>query len=128
MEYSRDKGEWQPFLEYTVVGKPRVKKRPRMGKHGVYTPKVTTQWETQIREELAMHMSKNKIPMICEEPVSAGLYFNRPAGDLDNLVKAVLDAMNKVVYNDDRIVVDLYAGKGFDVHGVRISLSVLRQC
>jgi Holliday junction resolvase RusA-like endonuclease len=79
------------------------------------TPKSTRAFEASVRAVAAAVMSRKQMaPFSC--PVEMELRFcfqgdpmtwpTAPAdGDLDNLVKAVKDAINKVVYVDDRLVV-----------------------
>jgi Holliday junction resolvase RusA-like endonuclease len=36
-----------------------------------------------------------------------------PKGDLDNYVKLVLDALNRILYHDDKQIVSLHASKQY---------------
>jgi len=79
------------------------------------TPKATRVFEASVRAAAAAVMSKNQMaPFSC--PVEMEVRFCFPGdpatwptapadGDLDNLNKAIKDAINKVVYVDDRLVV-----------------------
>lgn len=108
------------------------KGRPRLGRRGfVYTPESTQHFETQIKV-LASTTMGHRLPYSCPvkvtiniiEPVpksysklqvelaEAGLILP-PRGDLDNRVKAVTDAMNGVVYQDDDQVGDIVASKRY---------------
>lgn len=80
-----------------------------------YTPKNTVDYEGIIKANAMSEMSKNRIkPFDC--PVKTHTHFvfkgdendwptSHSDGDADNLEKAILDALNKVVYTDDRLVV-----------------------
>lgn len=108
------------------------KARPRLGRRGaVYTPQTTHDFETQIRV-LAASVMGHRLPYSCPvavtidifEPVpqsysalqkelaTAG-FILPPRGDLDNRVKAVTDAMNGVVYQDDDQVGSIKAAKSY---------------
>lgn len=103
---------------------PMGKQRPRLGRHGVYTPAETTAFERAI----GWH---GKIAMNCRAPLQGPLeatvrvVFRIPpswtktrreaairgeiahtiAPDCDNVLKACLDGLNKIVFADDKQVV-----------------------
>lgn len=100
------------------------------------TPQATRLYEQAIRVAAQGAMSKAGLSP-ARGPVHVDMAFifagnplelptaNRD-GDLDNLVKAVLDAMNGVAYSDDRLVVGTSATKacaGQDAVHVRITSS-----
>ena len=108
------------------------KARPRLGRRGfVYTPETTQHFEAQIRV-LAKSVMGHRLPYSCPvkvtititEPIppshpkwrtklaDAGLVLP-PRGDLDNRVKAVTDAMNGIVYQDDNQVGEIAAVKRY---------------
>lgn len=80
-----------------------------------YTPKNTADYEDLILNHARVAMAAAKMqPFECPVKTHVHLVFKGdPAewptspgdGDADNLEKAVLDALNKVVYADDRLVV-----------------------
>lgn len=100
--------------------KPIAKARPRLGKYGTYTPKTTVDYEKAV--QLA-YQNKFKKEKPFEKPVQMEInfYFQVPKSytkkqrlqfeegdkphtkkpDLDNLVKAVTDALNGFAYKDD---------------------------
>jgi Holliday junction resolvase RusA-like endonuclease len=54
----------------------------------------------------------------------ARLLFEHTGGDLDNKEKAVLDALNRVVYKDDRLVVQVFKYRLFyPVAGFKLTVS-----
>jgi Holliday junction resolvase RusA-like endonuclease len=119
-------------IEATPVGKGR----PRFTRIGTfvrtYNDKKTVDFEDLVRVQAmnAMGMSE---PL--ETPVEAFLYFTLPIPqsyskkrseaclsgferpskrpDLDNLVKAVLDGMNGVIFKDDCQIVSIHATKTY---------------
>lgn len=113
-----------PRLQFEVKIKPVGKARPRAGVHGFYTPKKTADYEALIAGA-ALEAMKQAGLRVADKPVSVTLRFtfeppkswtkaarmaalagmphtSKPDGD--NLEKAVLDAMNGVVYRDDCLV------------------------
>ena len=112
------------MLHFEVEITPVAKGRPRYAKRGnfvqTYTPKKTVDYEDVIRENAKIAMGTSE-PL--EAPLSVLLMFGMPIPastpkkaldgylngsvrhtkkpDLDNLAKAVMDAMNNVVYLDD---------------------------
>jgi Holliday junction resolvase RusA-like endonuclease len=109
-----------PSMEHVyfeVLGDPVPKARARTvrkgGKTWSFTPKKVVSWEKLVKAEAEKHFKK---PLTGPIMVSMIFYLNRPASrrvdiwvpttpDLDNLEKAVLDALNGVAYEDDRYVV-----------------------
>ena len=118
-------------LRFVVYGKPVALERARMSRHGhMYNP-----------SKPAQDMFKQRISSFVHAKVLLGplrirlvFYFNRPKhhygsgrnsqvlranadhwhtkkGDIDNLAKFVLDAMNKSVYQDDKQVAELSVAK-----------------
>ena len=100
--------------------KPIAKARPRLGRYRTYTPKKTADYERAVQLAYQNQFKKEK-PF--EKPVKMEIafYFQVPKSypksrrlqfaegnqphtkrpDLDNLVKAVTDALNGLAYNDD---------------------------
>lgn len=115
---------------FTVKGQPKGKGRPRFTKNGhVYTPESTRIYEEEIKlrykEKFKDEMLDGNIAVevfINKKPASylgikkynklLGKYCNiKP--DTDDVVKAVLDALNGIAYADDKNVVELYAVKKY---------------
>lgn len=82
-----------------------VKKRPRIGKHGAYTPKITRDFENSVAQLAKLRMMQENYK-ITDEPLGVIIEFDLAAnrGDLDNYVKSVLDALEGIVYTNDRLI------------------------
>lgn len=120
-------------FEFTVEVTPKAKARPRFVRHGkfvqTYTPKTTLDYEKKIAEEYLLQGGE-----VFEHPylgMSITAYFPIPKGtrksdrllletecvpydkhiDLDNLAKAVMDAIIGVAYLDDKQIVSLKVRK-----------------
>lgn len=119
-----------PEISFTVGGKPKGKARPRFTRTGhTYTPKTTRDYETAIRVKCieAMHGMKpfsGRVEVLIsasfEVPKSwpkakREAYHKYTPGrpDVDNVVKAVLDACNGIAFYDDAQVAVLYATKSY---------------
>lgn len=112
----------------TIPIKPVPKARPRVSNGRAYTPQRTKQFERDVAVMVRSTMMKN-----CQKPIEGSVYvaitfnFKTPnadfvgcsnyttTSDVDNLIKAVLDALNGVAYNDDRQVVQVTGWKRWDV-------------
>lgn len=120
-------------LAMTIIPKP--KERPRaaiIGGHArIFTPKATEAYEKEIRA--AWIKQNGNVPE--EYPMRARIYFGLPIPksetkknkvqmlarkifptkkpDLDNMAKAVLDALNGVAYKDDCQIVTMLSKKNY---------------
>lgn len=121
-------------LTFSMAGEPRGKGRPRATVRGgfasVYTDAKTRKYEASAKA-VAVAAMAGRPPF--EGPLSVSLRFRMPipksaskrtkaamsAGetahvsrpDIDNLGKAILDALNKVVFHDDGQVVRAFSTK-----------------
>lgn len=97
------------YLTLTVPGRPVPKARPRMGANGnVYTPRRTQNAEHDIGWAAKRIIRGRKTA----KPVAVTCIFYVPArtkGDVDNLLKTVLDGLNGIAYVDDSQVVQASA-------------------
>ena len=122
------------MVMYTVYGEPVGKGRPRFARRGAfthaYTPEKTKTYEDEIRMIAKAAMGSSEV---LETPVTVAIYIRVgiPASfskqkrkdalagilkptkkpDLDNIAKCFLDAMNDIVYLDDKQVVNLHVTK-----------------
>lgn len=117
-------------VQFTVEGQPKGKARPRFGKGHTYTPPETKAYEELIANTYKKETNykfngeikvvinayykipenkpkKEKILMVTNEV--------RPQSkpDIDNICKGVLDALNKIAYDDDKQVVSLEIQKWY---------------
>lgn len=114
----------------TVPGAPVAKGRPRFTKQGgAYTPAATRQAEWEIRAAWVAKypdMAPLQGPLFLEvdfalpQPKGIPLYRRHTASpskkpDLDNLLKAVTDGLNKVAFVDDAQVVQVVLRKRYAV-------------
>ena len=115
-------------IDFIVPGVPVPKARPRLGKNGAYTPDKTRLYERKGAYHAREAMAGNP-PVSCSVFVDLDIFMPipesfgklkrekalegivRPIGkiDVDNVAKAILDHMNKIVYIDDNQVCELSA-------------------
>lgn len=122
------------IVMYTVYGEPVGKGRPRFVRRGnftqTYTPAKTKSYEDEIRMMAKAAMGSTEL---LETPIAVAIYIRvgipasfskqkrkdalagiiRPTKkpDLDNIAKCFLDAMNDIIYLDDKQVVSLHVTK-----------------
>lgn len=119
-------------LKFAVMGEPIGKGRPRFTRTGrVYTPTKTMEYENRIKQaawsamkrqsleptEKSVHLElaayfpipKSWTKKKKDQAINGVLKPNKP--DIDNILKAVLDGCNKIVYIDDAQVYSTRAKK-----------------
>lgn len=131
-------------VEFVVPGAPVAKGRPKFARRGAhvttYTPENTERYENLVKmaaraamRSVAPYAGPIRLIVHIGLPIPASWSMKRQgeaaAGaigatkkpDADNVVKALKDGMNGVVYVDDGQVVDLWISKRYArVPGVRI--------
>jgi crossover junction endodeoxyribonuclease RusA len=81
-------------------------------------------WMQRVREACEAAANDGAPPLFDEVVLRvAYFYVYAPAGDLDNIVKPIQDALKKVVYDDDLQVVDLVASMRRKAVSDRISMT-----
>ncbi|MBR8362158.1 RusA family crossover junction endodeoxyribonuclease [Burkholderia sp. AU19243] len=131
-------------VEFVIPGTPVAKGRPKFARRGAhvttYTPEKTERYENLVKMAARAAMRDDEpyagpirlivhiglpIPsswsMKKQEAAAAGAIGATKKPDADNVVKALKDGMNGVVYVDDGQVVDLWISKRYArTPGVRI--------
>lgn len=126
------------LIAFVVPGQPQGKGRPRVGKIGsharMFTPQKTVAYEGLIAHAAHLALQKTEWPMLdgpiavnlfidCQVPASWSQKKQRQAldgelmpttkPDADNVLKAVLDGCNGVLWRDDVLVVDVRIRKRY---------------
>ncbi len=128
------------MIKFTVPGKPQGKGRPRVTSHGTYTPEATKRYQKLIQGSVDAEGTYYegvplKVVMECFYPIPKSMpkykrdmvinceLYPIVKPDLDNVAKAILDALNGVLYKDDNQVVDMIVTKRYsDNPRVEVSL------
>lgn len=139
-------------VRFFVPGKPQGKGRPRAVARGkfvrMYTPEKTASYESTVALAASQAMG-SRAPIVGPVSVVMGIALPVPASwskrkqasaldgivlpttkpDADNVVKAVFDAINGVVWGDDTQVVDLRLIKRYaPTPGVSMRVTPLEAC
>ncbi len=114
-------------ITFTIPGKPHAKQRPRATRKGhVYTPKETVAFERTVKQIAGPLFGEPMTGPVClkiaarfEPPKSLSKkktqerlwrpHTQRP--DIDNVAKAIMDALNGIAYVDDAQVADSHCVK-----------------
>lgn len=135
------------IVRFTVPGKPVGKGRPRAAKRGkhitLYTPQTTVTYESTVALAASQAMTGRPLiegpaevlmTMVLPVPASwskrkqadalAGQLMPTTKPDMDNVVKAIFDAVNGIVWTDDVQVVGLRVRKVYGATpGVQVTVS-----
>lgn len=121
-------------IEFTVPGTPTAKGRPRFSRHGsfvrTYTPEKTYRYEQLVQLSfmqagLPKLSGAVKVGIIAFFPIPKSAskkkheqmvngeirHTTKPDGE--NVSKAILDALNKIAYEDDSNIVELHIEKWY---------------
>lgn len=123
-------------IAFQVDGKPQGKERPRFDsvRKMTYTPQKTRDYENLVRtsykakygaqqplqgEITALIIAYYPIPKSTSKRLKKQMleYSKKPTvkPDLDNIIKAILDALNGCAYADDAAVVEVHAYKRYSL-------------
>lgn len=113
---------------------PIGKARPRVTRNGTYTPKKTKDFQNAIKD--LARLQYQALPLAGALEVDLIFEIERPKSvkrkhhtvkcDLDNYIKAVLDALNGVIYKDDAQIIKISAIKKYDPAGsIKIRVGAL---
>lgn len=137
MSDNRTAGTRNQEVAFTVQGNPIPKARPVTRFRDdepvrTFTPRPTADWEYQVAWA-AREAMRDRAPI--EGPIGVWMYFHRQtarACDVDNLAKAVLDAIQEqlpdvpdgIVFKDDSQIVELHLFKNVNPANPRVEVRV----
>ena len=112
------------MIQFKIPGPPIGKQRPRVTRHATYTPQKTADYEKLVQDiykinrfpklegYLSMSVSayypipkstsKKKKDMMLK-----GILLPDKKPDVDNVLKCICDALNKVAYDDDKQIISM---------------------
>ncbi len=132
------------FMEYKGIVVAKERARSAKGGHH-YTPPETRKFEADVKKQAQERMKQLGItrfyrycavhleitddippdwPWWKKRLATDNMIFDQTGGDLDNKEKAILDALNKVVFDDDRLVVQVYKFRNYgETTGFKIAVT-----
>ena len=124
-------------ISFEIPGKPFAKQRPRFARAGnyvrTYTPEATVSYEQSVSWHYVQQCGNTRLTGPLEAVITAVFsipksvskkrraelekgdtpYDKRPDGD--NLIKALLDSLNHIAYDDDGAVTDINIKKRYGI-------------
>lgn len=112
------------MIKFEVATDPIPLARARFGRGRAYLPKRSQEYRCRVAEA-AIQALDGQEPMTCNLSCTVEVYRKyRPAtrqfGDLDNHIKATLDAVQGLIFDDDKQVVEIKAAKHVDKERPRL--------
>ena len=121
-------------VTFTVAGAPQGKARPRVTRHGTYTPAKTKDYEAAVQLAYMMQCQGAMFPADAALMVCIDAYYPIPKNtskvkrermlggrirptvkpDADNVAKAICDALNGEAWKDDAQICTLIVRKQYD--------------
>lgn len=121
-------------IKFTIPGAPVGKGRPRVTRHGTYTPQKTRDYEELVRWKYAQQAQNYRFPDGAALAMMVFAYYPIPASatkhrreameagtelptkrpDFDNIAKLASDALNGIAYKDDAQIVRAVVCKVYD--------------
>lgn len=116
------------MIELTIGIEPRPMPRPRFANGKTYAPQDISNYKEFIRWQAALAM-RGREPLAGELKCSMKFYrkykrTSRRFGDLDNLFKAVADALNGICYADDAQIISATIEKFVDKNFPRVEIKI----
>jgi crossover junction endodeoxyribonuclease RusA len=95
---------------FTVPGRPRGKERPRMGRNGkFYTPKRTREYEELVA--WCARAAYREDPTTLPVRLNLIIRSSKSRADTSNILKAVEDGMNGIIYVDDKQIEEIHISR-----------------
>lgn len=117
-------------LHFVIPGPPVATGRPRAfvsksGHASTYMPDASRKYQETCRvHAMAAAMKARWKPVSAPCAIELKVYRRERRGDIENIQKGVQDAMNRVVYVDDRQVVEAHVWLHLDRERPRVEVTV----
>ena len=120
------------IVVFHIDGHAVPKARPRVTRRGTFMPDKYIAWRDRIAEEALVacgELEERCEPWRADAPayrVRVRVWFAGAVhGDVDGLAGTVLDAGNKLLWADDKLVTDLRVSKSVGVPGLSVEVEAL---
>ena len=110
-------------MTFTLPYPPSVNAYLRHTSRGVYLTKEAKQYKAGVGWKLLAEKVR-PIPKPHKVTLTVKAYRPRASGDLDNILKVLLDALNKVAFEDDSQVIELHCYRFDDKLNPRVEVTV----
>lgn len=118
------------MIELKIPGNPMGKQRPIVTRRGAFTPEKTVNYENLVKElyiinkypkiegyismsVVAYYPIPKNTSKVKKEKMIKGVLLPDKKPDIDNVLKAICDALNKVAYDDDKQIVNMNIAKQY---------------
>lgn len=130
------------MYQFEVLGEPIGKARPRVTRWGAYTPQKTVDYENKIKAAYGGRFYEGylqmdvkayfKIPKSTSKKKKESMLMGEikpdKKPDIDNVLKIVLDSLNKTAYKDDAQVITASITKEYsESPRIKITISELEK-
>ncbi|MDH5401995.1 MAG: RusA family crossover junction endodeoxyribonuclease [Candidatus Heimdallarchaeota archaeon] len=130
------------MISFSINIVPQPKKRPKVYRWSTVNPSEAAEKElaqmiknhpncpkepinNQLRVKVKFFRAIPKnIPKWKFPYIEKGIIRPSTSPDLDNYVKLILDALNKIVWEDDRLIVEMHSAKYYTFESPRIELHI----
>lgn len=116
-------------MTFEVLADPIPLSRPRFSKGRAYLPERSRKYREAVQSVARQVLTSQDFSF--KEEISCQLKFyrrfkptSRRFGDLDNLVKAVLDSLQGLLFDDDAAVTKITAEKLQDIQSPRVEITL----
>jgi len=89
-------------VTFSIPGIPVPKGRPRLGGGHAYTPQRTKAYEAKVKMLALRARQEARLKPFKGDVALRVQIWGLKRGDITNVVKSLEDAMNRVVYDDDK--------------------------
>lgn len=109
----------EPII-FTLPMPPSANRYWRRGANG--TTYVSD--EAQEYKDAVYYQLIRQRPVDGDMKITMRIYRARKSGDLDNRIKIVLDALNGIIYHDDKQIVEIHAYRHDDAKRPRVEVEI----
>ncbi len=115
------------YFQIVFYGRQKTKSNNyKMGNNNFYIDSKVRKYETELKNLAKKEMKKQGLSLLTT-PITMDVVFyviDKRRRDIDNLMKTVADALNKVVYKDDSLICVIHMQKRLDRDNPRTEIEI----